>query len=380
VRDCRAGNGPGYADPTVSIRRIIDPDDHFRSITALAATAFAVVLAAIFSPSVSADTAAAPYRIATTIPVGGTGHWDYLFADAPARRLYLSHNATVDVIDTSSGRRVGSIAVGGFSHGITVVEAVHRGYVTAGESSLMASSAHEVVVFDTRTLRVVQRVNVPKDPDGILYEPVSNSVIAFTGDSHTAVFIDAKTGHIGKSVDLKGSPEGAVADGKGTVFVNIADANEVDAIDAASRTVTKHWPIAGCEEPTGLAMDGTKRRLFSACANEVLAVIDADDGSLLAKVPIAPHNDATAFDPATHTIFTSTLGGMLSIVRDEGNDHYVAVQNLQTSLGSRTLALDEATHKVYLSSAKFGARRQGQKYPDPIEGSFAVLVVDASKS
>jgi DNA-binding beta-propeller fold protein YncE len=344
-------------------------------------TVAALVCALAFTGCAGAHGApAGPYRVAATIPVGGSGHWDYLTLDPAGHRLYMSHNAHVEVVDTLTRRRVGSIAVAGFSKGVAIVHDLNRGYVTVGTSSLAPGpEAHEADVFDLRTLRVVDRISLPPDPDGITYEASSKRVIAFTGESHLAVVIDPARDRIVKTVELPTAPGSAVADGRGHLFVSIAEQAEVVELDTTSFQISKRFPVDGCRIAVALALSTQTDRMFVACRNRTLAVIDVRSGANVAHVPIARHNDAAAYDPVTRTLFVSTLDGTLSIVRSDGGDRYRLVENLPTPPGSRTLALDPATHRVYLSSAAFAPLPLGaMRYPDPVDGTFGALVVEES--
>ena len=321
--------------------------------------------------------ATGPYGIVDTMHVGGGGHWDYLSYDPAGHRLYVSHNGHVEVVDAQTGKHVGSIAVRGFSHATAVDRERNRGFITVGTSSFApGGEAHEVAVFDLTTLQVVRHIDVPSDPDGIAYEPVSKHVVAFTGDSHSAVVIDPATERIVKTVDLHTAPGSAVFDGSGHLFVSLEAPADVLEFDSSSFALLRRLHVPGCRKSVGVAVSAAAHRLFVACRNRSLAVMNLRDGTLVASVPIARHNDAAAFDPVTRTLFVSTLDGTLSIVRDEGNDRFRLVQNLTTFPGSRTLALDPVTHRVYMSYAKLAPLPLGaMRYPDPIGGTFAVLVV-----
>jgi DNA-binding beta-propeller fold protein YncE len=344
----------------------------------LGALLVAVAFAGCAPSAASVD---GPYKVVETIPVGGSGHWDYLSYDALGHRLYVSHNAHVEVIDADTRGRIGSIEVAGFSHGTAVDHEHNRGFITVGTSSFApGADAHEVVVFDLRTLQVVRHIDMPKDPDGITYEPTSKRVVAFTGDSHSAVVIDPATERIVKTVELPSAPGSSVFDGRGHLFVTLEDPADVLEFDTSSFALVRRRHVPGCRKSVGVAVSTATDRLFVACRNRMLAVMDLQDGTLAASVPIARHNDAAVFDPVTRTLFVSTLDGTLSIVRDEGGDRYRLVENLPTFPGSRTLAMDPVTHRVYMSYAKLAPLPLGaMRYPDPIDGTFAVLVVAGTR-
>src|SRR5260370_12506175 len=228
------------------------------------------------------------YRVTGSIPIGGTGPWDYLLADSENRRLYVSHNGEVVVIDLDSQKILGKIAVGGFSHGIAIAPDVNLGFITTGGSGTDPHKyPNEVASFDLKTLEIKDRIKVGEDPDAIVYDPPSGRVFAFNGYISEATVINARSGKVEKIIALGGKPEFSVSDGKGNVYVNLEDKGQIAQIDTGSLTVRAHWPLAPCEEPAGLALDRENRRLFSTCGNKTMGVVDADTGKVVAKLTIA---------------------------------------------------------------------------------------------
>jgi DNA-binding beta-propeller fold protein YncE len=317
---------------------------------------------------------ATPYHLLHRIPLGGEGGWDYLTLDAAARRLYVSHGTKVVVLDVDSEKTVGEIPGTEGVHGIALAPELHRGFTSNGRSST-------VTIFDTATLAAVGTVKTTGDnPDAILYDAASRRVFTFNGRGRNATAVEAATGAVAGTVPLDGKPEFAVADGKGRIFVNIEDKNEIVGIDSRSLRVEKTWPLTSCEEPTGLAMDRARRRLFSVCHNRVMVVVDADSGRAVATVPIGQGVDAAAFDPATSLAFASNGEGTLTVVEQEGPDSYRVVENAATQRSARTMALDEKTHRVFLAAAEFGAPPpatpdQPRPRPPVVPGSFTILVL-----
>jgi hypothetical protein len=177
-----------------------------------------------------------------------------------------------------------------------------------------------------------------------------------------------------------GKPESLAADNDGHVFVNVEDKSEIVEIDGQSAAVLAHWPVAPCEEPSGLAIDAKNQRLFTVCANQHMMVVDATSGHPVADLPIGGHPDAAAFDPALKLAFSSNgASGTMTVVHEDDADHYSVVQNVQTLEGAKTMALDPQAHRVYLVSSKFGpaeAATANNPLPRPtvIPGTFEVLV------
>ncbi len=313
------------------------------------------------------------YHLLNKLPIGGEGGWDYLTVDSAARRLYVSRGTRVVVLDADSGAAVGEIPGTQGVHGIALAPEAGRGFTSNGRVST-------VTIFDARTLAVIGEVKTTgENPDAILYDPASRRVFTFNGRGKNATAFDAAAGTVAGTLALDGKPEFAVADGKGRVFVNIEDRNEVTVIDSRALRVEKSWPIPSCQEPTGLAMDRARRRLFAVCHNRTMAVLDADSGRAVASLPIGEGVDGAAFDHLTSLVFASNGDGTLTVVKQESPDSYRVVENVTTQRSARTMALDEKTHRVFLAAAEFGPRPsptadQPRPRPPMIPGSFTILV------
>jgi YVTN family beta-propeller protein len=321
----------------------------------------------------SAALAQKPYSVLTRWTVGGEGGWDYLTSDPKAHRLYVTHGPRVEVLDTDSGKVVGSITGLKGTHGVALDDSGKYGYVSDG-------GANVVVVFDRATLATVASIPAGTNPDGIAFEPVTKTVWAFNGRSSNATVIDTGEQKVVATIPLDGKPEFPVADGKGTVFANIESKNEIVRFDAAARKITATWPLANCESPSGLAIDPAGRRLFAVCDGGKMAVVDANSGKTLANPSIGDGPDAARYDSARKLAFSSNgESGTLTII-DAGKDNYPVLQNLATQRGARTMTLDSATGRIYLATAKFGERpaptaENPRPRPAIVPGSFTILVV-----
>ncbi|HEV2688416.1 MAG TPA: YncE family protein [Bryobacteraceae bacterium] len=315
------------------------------------------------------------YHQIKKITIGGEGGWDYLIADAG--RVYVSHTNEVDVVDSIKGEVAGKITGLHGVHGIALVPEFNRGYISNGQSNT-------VTIFDLKTLaKIGDDVPAGKNPDAIMYDPASKRVFAFNGRSNDATAINAKDGTVAGTIALEGKPEFAAADGKGHVYVNIEDKSAVYDIDAKTLTVSHKWPLAPCEEPSGMAMNPKTRRIFSGCGNKMMAVTDADSGKVVATPAICNGIDATAFDPALGWVFHSCGEGIMTVIKEDSPDKYTLVENVKTQQSARTMALDTKTHNVFLSIAEFEAAAptapatDGKTPPRPrrriVPGSFAIL-------
>src|SRR5579862_1057437 len=290
--------------------------------------------------------AAAPtgYHVTGEIKIGGEGGWDYLTVDSAARRLYVSHNSHVVVVDIDANKVVGDIPDTPGVHGIAIAPELGKGFISNGRGN-------NVTIFDLKTLKATGTAATGENPDSIRYDAVSGRVFAFNGRSKSATAIDAKSGAVAGTIPLPGKPEFSVADGKGKVYVNIEDTNEIVEIDAAKATVVKKFALTGCDGPSGLAIDQKARRLFSVCSNRVMAVSDPDAGKVIATPAIGAGSDGVAFDSGTGYAISSNGDGTLTIVAATGGK-YEVVENIATERGARTLAVDEKTHHVFLPTAE----------------------------
>jgi DNA-binding beta-propeller fold protein YncE len=286
------------------------------------------------------------YHKIRKISIPGDGFWDYLTTDAATGRVFVSHGTEVAVVDGKKGEVTGTITGLKLVHGIALAPEFNHGFISDG-------AANQVVVFDMTTLAKVGEVAAGMNPDGIIYDPASKRVFAFNGRSESATAVDAEKGTLAGTVMLEGKPEFPAPDGQGHVYVNIEDKSEVMEIDSKALSVLNKWPLAPCEEPSGLAMDTKSRRLFSGCDNKMMSVMDADTGKVVTTVPIGAGVDATWFDPGTKYVFNSCgQDGVLTVIHEDSPDKYTVVENVTTEKGARTMALDPKTHTVYLALAE----------------------------
>jgi hypothetical protein len=321
-----------------------------------------------------------PYKVIDKWKIGGDGGWDYLTADSAAHRLYITRGAQVLVLDTTTGKQVGAITGLHGTHGVALDDAGKFGYISDG-------GGNAVVVFDRGTLATVATIPTGgQGPDSILFEPVTQTVWAFEGHSKDAAVIDAATRKVLVRIPMPGGPEFAVADGKGLVFDNIEDKNEIVRLDALGEkaagwpAVAKfaEWPLKDCDGPSGLALDTAGSRLFSVC-DKHMAIVDANTGKQLGNTAIGDGPDAAGWDAAHKLAFASCGEGVLSIV-DATKPGNPTMETLPTQARARTMAYDAAADRVYVVSAEFGPRPEAtaanpRPRPPVLPGTFTVIVI-----
>jgi YVTN family beta-propeller protein len=308
-----------------------------------------------------------PYKIVDRRKVGGTGGWDYLLADGPAHRLYIAHNARVEVMDTTTGKLIGAVTGLKSTHGIALDPDGKTGYISDG-------AGNAVVIFDRSSLAVLATIPAGTNPDGIAYEPATKTVWAFNGRSNNVSVIDPMTKAVVATVALPGKPEFPQADGKGSIFVNIEDQNTIVKLNAAEKKAEATWSLPGCESPSGMAIDTEHSRLFSVCDGNRMAITDAKTGKQIALALIGAGPDAAGYDARNQLAFSSNgEGGTLSVV--DAAHAYKTVQTLVTKKGARTMSYDATANKVYLVTAEYGAPVAGSKRPPVLPDTLEVLVV-----
>jgi WD40 repeat protein len=343
-----------------------------KQVLSIVTVAFIIVLAVVVSAPALAQ---AQYQLKQKFVLGGDGGWDYLTYDAVGKRLFISRGTRVMVVDPAKGTLLSEIPDTTGVHGIALAQDLGKGFTSNGRDNT-------VTVFDLKTLKETSKIKLPddaKNPDAILYDAASKRVFTFNGSSKNATVIDADKGTVVGNVPLDGKPEFAAADGKGMVYVNIEDKSELTSIDAKKATVAATWPLTGCEEPSGLAMDQKNRRLFAGCHNKVMAVVNADTGKVVATPAIGQGVDANGFDPGTQLAFSSNGDGTLTVVHEDSPDKFTVAQDAPTQRGARTMALDTNNHDVYLVTAEFDEQppAEGQTRPRRTmkPGTFTLLVM-----
>ncbi len=323
----------------------------------------------------TATSAAQDWAVVQRWKLGGVGGWDYMTLDASGQRLFLSRSDHVDVVNTGSGKIIGTIPNTRGVHGIALAEESNRGYTSNGR-------ADSVTVFDLATLKVIKEGPVPgHNPDAILYEPTGKHVFTFNGRSKDVTVLDATSLAVVATLPVPDKPEFAADDGAGEIFLNIeSEPGQMVVIDSRRLKIKATWPLPGCNSPSGLALDKVHRRLFSVCDDKVMAVTDADTGKQVAKVKIGDGPDAAAFDAKHGLVFSSNGEGTLSVVKQESPAHYTVVASVATQVGARTMALDSVHGKIYTVSADWGpppapTPDRPHPRPTPLPDTFNVLVV-----
>lgn len=280
--------------------------------------------------------------------LGGEGGWDYLSVETKSNTLFVSHGTKVEVLNSKSHERLGTITGLEGVHGVIAVPATGKGITTNGRSNT-------ATIFDLKTLKAIAELPTGKNPDALLYDRFSKRVFIFNHSDVTATVVDIENEKVVGTVDLGGSAlEAGATDEKGTIFVNLEDAAEIVSFDAKTLTVKSRWKLSPCEEPTGLAIDVKNNLLFSVCHSGVMMIVDATSGGIVSQLPIGQRVDGVVFDPELKMAFSANGEGSITIVQELSPTEFKVLETLKTEPGARTIALDSKTHHVFVSTAKFG--------------------------
>ncbi len=308
------------------------------------------------------------YKMVKTFHIVSDGWWDYIAVNN--NKVYASHATQVNILDENTGDSVGFIPNTTGVHGIAFDNKSGRGYTSNGR-------LNNVTVFDLKTNAVITQIATGENPDAIMYEPFTKTIIANNGRSKNLSIIDPEKNTVIATVELDGKPEEAVSGDNGKLYVNLEDKNEIAVVDLKTFKVENRWPLAPGEGPSGLAIDNKTHRLFSACSDsKLMVVMDAIDGKIIGKYAIGTGCDGIAFNANTNTIFVPNgRDGTITVYKEEGPDKFKNLGNIATKLGARTITIDKNSGALFLPTAEFEATAQQNGRPKMIPGTFQVLEV-----
>ena len=304
------------------------------------------------------------YHLVNSIHLEGTGGSARMALDAGTHRLFVVRATHVTVGDVERGREIGKVTGTSGAHDVALVPKVGRGFTSN-------SATNTVSIFSLRTLRgTSDHPETGARPEAIVYDSSSGRIFTMNANSNNATPIDAADDAAAGSVPLGGRPASAVTDGEGRVFVQLQDRNEIAVLDAHVLRVVRRWPLAPCTPSAGLAIDTAHDRLFSACRDDTMSVLDTGSGRVVARTPIGHCANVLGYDPGTSLLFAACDDGRLTVIRQESADAYRVVDTIRTPPGARGLEIDPSTHRVYLAVREGSHDRRGGG------GSPVVLVYD----
>lgn len=336
-----------------------------------------------------------PYKVLKSDKVGGEGGWDYIYADAAGRRLYIprrgapnaapAEQTRLSIYNLDTLQLIKEIpGVGG--QGTAVDPKTDHGF----------TSSSPISMFDTKTMMLIKTIDPGKArPDGIYFDPFNERVYIFSHPTKDATVIDAKDGSVVGTIDLGGTPEEAVGDGKGMLYVVMQDVpGSVTAVDVKTMKAVAHYPFGDKGRCNGLALDAKNKVLFAACAvsgnppanppQPMMVILSAVDGKILTSLPLAGGSDGAVFNPKTMEAFSTGGNGTLTVIKEKSPTSFEVEQNLDTMNGARTITLDSKTGHIFTMSQERqpapaggteGGRGRGRGFAPPVPGSFTILEI-----
>jgi len=334
----------------------------------------ALVTLTTLSSLAQSPSATGPYKVLQTLKVGGDGGYDYLYADAASRKLYIPRigpSGRITVFDLDTLKPAGEIAKTN-AHGVAADTASHHAF----------ASSKPVAMWDSNTLAPIKTIDVQGQPDGVLDDAFNSRIYVLSHEAPNATVIDAATGSVVGTIDLGGEPEQAVSDGKGNIYVDIEDKGNIAVVDAKTLKVTTHYDLqgkgAGC---AGLAIDVKNNLLFAACRKpQTMVVLSAVDGKILDALPIGSGTDGAAFNPDTLEAFATHGEGTLTVIKENNPTSFSVEQTLKTLPRARTITIDSKTGRIFTVTAEFGPPpppAHGEKWSRApmLPGTFTILEV-----
>src|ERR1700719_2881230 len=361
-----------------------------RFLSTLRWSSILVVAFLLLSPAASH---AAPqdsgYRVLRAIHLGGEGGWDYVTVDSAARRVYIPRSTHILVVDADSGKQVGDIQGMNGLHGVAVASEFNRGFVTGNKTEQEGT----VYIFDLKTSTLTSSIKSNSiDTDSLLYDPSTKRVYVNNGDGMNLTVVDAATAKVAGAMAFNANPEAAAADGKGSIFQDDEDKGQVIEYDAMKLTTKNKWPTPGCDAPVAMAMDKANRRLYVGCRGKgptapgVMIVMNADNGKIVASMPIGIGVDGDVFDPETGNVYAACRdsgdgkSGATYIFHADSPDKISVVASVKTIYGAQTVALDSKTHHVFSIGTEQNdpvpaTAKNPNPRPKPVLSTFELLEI-----
>jgi len=319
----------------------------------------------------SAALAQPSYNVTASIALGAPDRWDYVVFDANTKRVYVAHGDQVTVVDPARGAILGQVAgISGGTHGVAISPKTGQGFTDDGK-------AGTAVAFDLKTFVIRKSISADLDADAIARDAATDHVFVIEGDPASITVVDPKNDVAIATIKVGEKLEYAVGDDQGMIYVAGEEKGDLVKIDARTNTVLAHYAAPGCTSPHGLAIDKAGRRLFMGCANSVMMAMDADTGRVVATLPIGRGNDAVAYDPVRHRVFSSNgLDGTISVFQQSSPDRYSALEPIPTAVSGRTMALDPQDGRLFVAAAETDPSPTPGGRPKVRPGTLKRLVLD----
>jgi DNA-binding beta-propeller fold protein YncE len=301
-----------------------------------------------------------------TIP-GPDGGWDLAAIDPETRRLYVAHGDSVMAVDLDSLKVNPKFVEGQRLHAVLPLP--------DGKALSTNGGNNTATIFEAATGKTIASVPTGQNPDAAIFDTASGLALILNGKSGDVTLIDPKTGTSPGRIAIGGKLELPAIDGQGRAYINIEDTAEIAVVDIAGRKVVTRYPLPGCEEPSGLALDPASGMLVTSCANGKALVLNAKDGKVVTTLTIGLRPDTVIFDPSRKVFFIPCGEGSLAVIGEKAGAAPIVIATIPTANGARTGALDAKTGRLYLPTADFEEPKPGERRHPVIPGTFRILIV-----
>lgn len=324
-----------------------------------------LMMSTLVACAAPAASASASHKLVAQVPLGDGG-WDLLSVAPADQRVYIAHGDRVSAVDLGTGQASDKLISGQRVHAALAISGTHTVLSTNG-------GTNSATLFDGRTGDVLATIPTGTNPDAATFDPATSTVWVMNSGSGDITVIDPKSAKVLATVQVGGSLELGAADGKGRLFVNIEDRNEVAVLDTRAHKLVKRFPLAGCDGPTGIAYDPITKEVVSACGENAVAVIFSLEGRQLARLPVGRGADGVAVDVRRHiALVPGGRDGTLTVIKLGLKP--TVIEHVSTAVSARTIAINQTTGRAYLPSATY-LPASGKDRPKMIAGSFRLLVV-----
>jgi DNA-binding beta-propeller fold protein YncE len=294
-----------------------------------------------------------PLKKAAEIPLPDSAtRFDYQSIDPTTGRLYLSHMGAgkLIVFDTKTNKIVANLD--GYKT-VTGVLAVPE------EGKLYASAAgiHEVVIADLKTNQKLAGVSGANFPDGIAYAPKERRVFVSDESGGIDLVIDARTNRAIKAIELGGEAGNSHYDPvTHRIWVAVQTKNEMVEIDPVTLQIKGRHALKGSDHPHGFAL--LNGIAYISCeGNDKLLVSDLRTMNVSQSFDVTTGPDVLAIDEGLHRLYVACEGGAVDVFKIETSGSLRPIGKF-TAPAAHTVSVDQKTHRVYLALKSVGGKPQ----------------------
>jgi DNA-binding beta-propeller fold protein YncE len=305
-------------------------------------------------PDVSADQLAK--NLTTTRMVGVQNHFDHLTPDLKNNRLFVvpEDNKSIEVYNIRTGKFVHSIKGIGVGHSVLYRSDIDKIFVTDGSDG-------DLKIFNGTTYELVKTVKLLADSDATGYDRVTHNLYVADGGLDAKLnytfleIVNTDTGEkVGQIKIDSNRLEAMVVEQSGSrLFLNMTEKNSIGVIDRKKQAVAAVWPLT-CKVNASVAIDEKHHRLFAACRDGNLNVLDTDSGKVLQNLPISTGVDDMVFDPASQRVYVAAGEGFVNVYKEVDPDHYEAIGKIPTGPLGKTGLLVAALNKYFVAVPPHG--------------------------